>query len=276
MPGRSLVASAGSGRLLGPGAAVRWWGDHRPSASVRCPADHGTSHAAILRRTAVVAFRGAWRCAFRCAWRSRRGRVAGGPVAGTAPARVTRIALTGQRFPLPGGVVDPGGFVGPAVGAGVGPPTTHQRCPQSGSARRSPRAPAGASRCWPRSVTAIHLVRKFEGQRGAPGRVSRLRGAWLRMEINGVDWLTATAPAIPVRRRFRGAAMTFGPPAWSGFRRHATCRQATMACASADVACGFRRGTPADGDDNRRRPVRALSRCPTRRVPPAAPVRDVP
>ena len=56
-----------------------------------------------------------------------------------------------------------------------------------------------------------------------------------------MDWLTATVPTISVRRRFRADIVTFGALAWSGFRRHATYRQATVAGAFTNVIFGFLR-----------------------------------
>jgi hypothetical protein len=75
-----------------------------------------------------------------------------------------------------------------------------------------------------------------EDRVGSPGS----RHAWLRKEINGVDWLTATASTISVRR-LRASLVMFGALAWSGFRRHATYRQATVAGAFTNVVFGFLR-----------------------------------
>jgi ABC-2 type transport system permease protein len=62
----------------------------------------------------------------------------------------------------------------------------------------------------------------------------------LRKEINGVSRITATASTISVRHR-RANLVTFGVLAWSGFRRHATYRQATAAGAFTNVVFGFLR-----------------------------------
>ena len=56
-----------------------------------------------------------------------------------------------------------------------------------------------------------------------------------------MDWLTATVPASSVPDRFRAHVLTFGALAWSGFRRHATYRQATVAGAFTNVVFGFLR-----------------------------------
>jgi ABC-2 type transport system permease protein len=55
-----------------------------------------------------------------------------------------------------------------------------------------------------------------------------------------VDWSTATAPTISVRN-VRATVVMFGALAWSGFRRHATYRQATVAGAFTNVVFGFLR-----------------------------------
>ncbi len=55
-----------------------------------------------------------------------------------------------------------------------------------------------------------------------------------------MDWLTATASTISVRRT-RASLVTFGALTWSGFRRHATYRQATLAGAFTNVVFGFLR-----------------------------------
>ncbi len=55
-----------------------------------------------------------------------------------------------------------------------------------------------------------------------------------------MDWLTATASTISVRRA-RASLVTFAALAWSGFRRHATYRQATLAGAFTNVVFGFLR-----------------------------------
>jgi ABC-2 type transport system permease protein len=83
---------------------------------------------------------------------------------------------------------------------------------------------------------------------GAVGRIASAgsvtrgfeSGAGVREEINGVDWLTATASTISVRRS-RATLLTFGALAWSGFRRHATYRQASVAGAFTNVVFGFLR-----------------------------------
>jgi ABC-2 type transport system permease protein len=62
----------------------------------------------------------------------------------------------------------------------------------------------------------------------------------LREEINGVEGLTATAAPISPRRR-RPNLVIFGALAWSGFRRYATYRQATVAGAFTNVVFGFLR-----------------------------------
>jgi ABC-2 type transport system permease protein len=62
----------------------------------------------------------------------------------------------------------------------------------------------------------------------------------LRKEINGVDWLTATAAPTSCRRRWPNV-VTFGALVWSGFRRYATYRQATVAGAFTNVVFGFLR-----------------------------------
>ncbi|MBB3099965.1 hypothetical protein FHR83_007683 [Actinoplanes campanulatus] len=54
------------------------------------------------------------------------GRLVDGRVHGLTAARVAGVALAGQGFPLPGDLVDPGGFVIPAVGARPGAPAVHR------------------------------------------------------------------------------------------------------------------------------------------------------
>lgn len=56
-----------------------------------------------------------------------------------------------------------------------------------------------------------------------------------------MDWITATVPANSLRQRLRADATTFGALAWSGFRRHATYRQATVAGTFTNVVFGFLR-----------------------------------
>ena len=56
-----------------------------------------------------------------------------------------------------------------------------------------------------------------------------------------MDWLTATVPANSLQHRFRAQVVTFGALAWSGFRRHATYRQATAAGAFTNIVFGFLR-----------------------------------
>jgi ABC-2 type transport system permease protein len=56
-----------------------------------------------------------------------------------------------------------------------------------------------------------------------------------------VDGLDARVPQISPRRPFRGSVTTFGALAWSGFRRYATYRQATIAGSFTNVVFGFLR-----------------------------------
>jgi len=56
-----------------------------------------------------------------------------------------------------------------------------------------------------------------------------------------VDRLDARVPAIPPGRPFRDLMITFGVLCWSGFRRYATYRQATVAGAFTNVVFGFLR-----------------------------------
>jgi viologen exporter family transport system permease protein len=56
-----------------------------------------------------------------------------------------------------------------------------------------------------------------------------------------VDGLDARVLAISPRRPFRDAAATFGVLCWSGFRRYATYRQATVAGTFTNVVFGFLR-----------------------------------
>jgi ABC-2 type transport system permease protein len=56
-----------------------------------------------------------------------------------------------------------------------------------------------------------------------------------------VDRLDARVPAIPPGRPFRALMITFGVLCWSGFRRYATYRQATVAGAFTNVVFGFLR-----------------------------------
>jgi len=60
-------------------------------------------------------------------------------------------------------------------------------------------------------------------------------------EINGVDGLDARVPAISPRRPFRDRVTTFGALSWSGFRRYATYRQATIAGSFTNTVFGFLR-----------------------------------
>jgi ABC-2 type transport system permease protein len=70
-------------------------------------------------------------------------------------------------------------------------------------------------------------------------RPAPLRGLW--KEINGVDGLDARVPQISPHRPFRDALATSGALAWSGFRRYATYRQATIAGAFTNTVFGFLR-----------------------------------
>jgi ABC-2 type transport system permease protein len=54
--------------------------------------------------------------------------------------------------------------------------------------------------------------------------------------VNRID---ARALSISPTRTFRGAAVTFGALAWSGFRRYATYRQATVAGTFTNIVFGF-------------------------------------
>lgn len=56
-----------------------------------------------------------------------------------------------------------------------------------------------------------------------------------------MDGLDARVPQISPRRPFRGSVAIFGALAWSGFRRYATYRQATIAGAFTNVVFGFLR-----------------------------------
>lgn len=56
--------------------------------------------------------------------------------------------------------------------------------------------------------------------------------------MHGLD---ARVPAISPGRPFRGSVTTFGALAWSGFRRYATYRQATIAGTFTNVVFGFLR-----------------------------------
>jgi ABC-2 type transport system permease protein len=56
-----------------------------------------------------------------------------------------------------------------------------------------------------------------------------------------VDGLDARVPTISPNRPFRESVTTFGALAWSGFRRYATYRQATMAGTFTNVVFGFLR-----------------------------------
>jgi ABC-2 type transport system permease protein len=63
----------------------------------------------------------------------------------------------------------------------------------------------------------------------------------LRKEINGVDGLDARVPGISRRRPLRDSLPTFAALSWSGFRRYATYRQATIAGAFTNIVFGFLR-----------------------------------
>jgi ABC-2 type transport system permease protein len=56
-----------------------------------------------------------------------------------------------------------------------------------------------------------------------------------------VDGLDARVLAISPRRPFRGSVATFGVLCWSGFRRYATYRQATVAGSFTNIVFGFLR-----------------------------------
>jgi ABC-2 type transport system permease protein len=56
-----------------------------------------------------------------------------------------------------------------------------------------------------------------------------------------VDGLDASAPTISRGRPVRGSVTTFGALCWSGFRRYATYRQATVAGSFTNVVFGFLR-----------------------------------
>jgi ABC-2 type transport system permease protein len=56
-----------------------------------------------------------------------------------------------------------------------------------------------------------------------------------------VDRIDASVPTISPGRPLRAAATTFGALAWSGFRRYATYRQATMAGTATNTVFGFLR-----------------------------------
>jgi ABC-2 type transport system permease protein len=60
-------------------------------------------------------------------------------------------------------------------------------------------------------------------------------------EINGVDRLDARVPQISPHRPWRDTLATSGALAWSGFRRYATYRQATIAGAFTNTVFGFLR-----------------------------------
>jgi viologen exporter family transport system permease protein len=61
------------------------------------------------------------------------------------------------------------------------------------------------------------------------------------MEINGVDGIDASMLTISPDRPFRGSVATFGALVWSGFRRYATYRQATIAGSVTNIVFGFLR-----------------------------------
>ncbi|MFD0517348.1 hypothetical protein [Paractinoplanes durhamensis] len=84
-------------------------------------------------------------------------------VDGLATAGIARVALTGQRLPFPGDLVDPGRLVAPPVVAELRAPAVH-------------RAPIGRPGDWQRSVTAQSTSRSENARwpSGDPGRVSRL------------------------------------------------------------------------------------------------------
>ena len=56
-----------------------------------------------------------------------------------------------------------------------------------------------------------------------------------------MDGLDASVPTISPARPFRGAVTTFGILCWSGFRRYATYRQATLAGSFTNIVFGFLR-----------------------------------
>jgi hypothetical protein len=113
---------------------------------------------------------------------STTGRLVDRCVHGFAAARVAGVALSGQRFPLPGDLVDPGGLVVPAV-ARPGAPAVH-------------RATHGWPVEWQRSVTANSTCQKLSRARPRdPRRVSRLRRGGLERR------LTAWTSETPACRR---------------------------------------------------------------------------
>jgi ABC-2 type transport system permease protein len=88
----------------------------------------------------------------------------------------------------------------------------------------------------------IHFVgQKMGGGRPetrveSPGSTA---GVW--KEINGVDRIDASVLSISPGRPLRASITTFGALAWSGFRRYATYRQATIAGSFTNIVFGFLR-----------------------------------
>jgi ABC-2 type transport system permease protein len=65
--------------------------------------------------------------------------------------------------------------------------------------------------------------------------------AGFREEINGVDRIDASVLTISPGRPIRVSVATFGALVWSGFRRYATYRQATIAGTFTNIVFGFLR-----------------------------------
>jgi ABC-2 type transport system permease protein len=65
--------------------------------------------------------------------------------------------------------------------------------------------------------------------------------AGIREEINGVDRIGARVLTISPGRPIRASVATFGALGWSGFRRYATYRQATIAGTFTNIVFGFLR-----------------------------------
>jgi ABC-2 type transport system permease protein len=65
--------------------------------------------------------------------------------------------------------------------------------------------------------------------------------AGFREEINGVDRIDASVLTISPGRPIRASVATFGALVWSGFRRYATYRQATIAGTFTNIVFGFLR-----------------------------------
>jgi ABC-2 type transport system permease protein len=157
-----------------------------------------------------------------------RGLVDGG-VHGFAAAGIAGITLARQRLPLPGDLVDPGGLVAPPVVAGLRAPAVH----------RAPRIRPGD---WRRSVTAQSTSQsKMCGDRPETRVESPGSTAGFGKEINGVSGIDASVLTISPDRPFRASITTFGALAWSGFRRYATYRQATIAGSFTNIVFGFLR-----------------------------------